>query len=80
MFTTPVLFIIFNRPSTTQLVFSMLSKVQPRQLFIAGDGPRADKIGEEELCIKARQNATSVDWDCEVHILFQDRSGPFQNS
>jgi len=72
--TTPVLFLIFNRPDTTQKVFNAIRQAKPKQLFIAADGPRPDKEGEIEKCQKARQIATSVDWDCEVKTLFRDKN------
>ena len=37
-FQTPILFIIFNRPSTTKLVFNQIKKIKPKKLFIAADG------------------------------------------
>ena len=72
--TTPVLFLIFNRPDTTQKVFNAIRQVKPKQLFIAADGLRPDKKGEIEKCQKAREIATSVDWDCEVKTLFRDKN------
>lgn len=72
--TTPVLFMIFNRPDTTQKVFYAIRQAKPRQLFVAADGPRPDKKGEMEKCQKARQIATSVDWDCKVKTLFRDKN------
>jgi len=72
--TTPVLFLIFNRPDTTQKVFNAIRQAKPKQLFIAADGPRPDKEGEIEKCQKAREITTSVDWDCEVKTLFRDKS------
>jgi hypothetical protein len=72
--TTPVLFLIFNRPDTTQKVFNAIRQAKPKQLFVAADGPRPDKEGEIEKCQKARQIATSVGWDCEVKTLFRDKN------
>lgn len=72
--TTPVLFLIFNRPDKTQKVFNAIRQAKPKQLFIAADGPRPDREGEIEECQKARQIATSVDWDCEVKTLFRDKN------
>lgn len=69
---TPILFIIFNRPETTVQVFEAIRKAQPRQLFVAADGPREGKVGEKERCEVARRIATNVDWDCEVKTLFRD--------
>jgi len=72
--TTPVLFLIFNRPDTTQKVFNAIRQAKPKQLFVAADGPRQDKEGEIEKCQKARQIAASVDWDCEAKTLFRDKN------
>jgi len=72
--TAPVLFLIFNRPDTTQLVFEQIRQARPAQLFIAADGPRSTKSGEDSLCAKARQVVQQVDWDCEVRTLFGSRT------
>jgi hypothetical protein len=74
MLNTPVLFIVFNRPETTRQVFEAIRKVQPKQLFVAADGPRPDKPGEKEKCEEVRKIATAVDWDCEVKTLFWDEN------
>jgi hypothetical protein len=74
MFDTPVLFIVFNRPEVTFRVFEQLRKVKPSQLFIAADGPRADKPGEAELCARTRSVAGLIDWDCELKTLFRDEN------
>jgi hypothetical protein len=71
---TPILFLIFNRSDTTQKVFDAIKKAKPKQLFIAADGPRLNKVGEIEKCRKTREIATSVDWDCEVKTLFRDKN------
>jgi hypothetical protein len=71
---TPVLFLIFNRPDTTKLVFERIQQAKPTKLFIAADGARADRVGEAELCAQARSVVDKVDWDCEVHKLFQDKN------
>ena len=39
---TPVLFLIFNRPETTEQVFSAIRKAEPPRLYVAADGPRPD--------------------------------------
>lgn len=70
--TTPVLFLIFNRPILTEKVFRAIRQAKPTKLYIAADGPRHDKEGELENCLNARSIALSVDWDCEVKTLFRD--------
>jgi len=71
---TPVLLIIFNRPDTTQRVFDAIRQAQPKQLFVAADGPREGKEGEAEECKCAREIVKQVDWDCEVKTLFQENN------
>ena len=70
--TSPVLFLIFNRPETTQQVFSAIKKAKPPRLYVAADGPRSDYPDDAESCEIARSIATNVDWDCEVKTLFRE--------
>ena len=70
--TSPVLFLIFNRPETTQQVFSAIRKAKPPRLYVAADGPRSDYPDDAESCEIARSIATNVDWDCEVKTLFRE--------
>ena len=72
--TTPVLFLIFNRPDTSQEVFNRIRQAKPKQIFVAADGPREDKKGEKEKCEQARRIIEQVDWDCEVKTLFRDKN------
>lgn len=67
-----VLLLIFNRPDTTDKVFQAIKIARPKRLYVSADGPRVSKIGEQELCEKARQIINQVDWDCEVKTLFRD--------
>lgn len=70
----PVLLLIFNRPDPTAQVMEQLREAQPPQLFVSADGPRVDHPGDRERCRRAREVATRVDWDCEVHTLFRDEN------
>jgi hypothetical protein len=63
---TPVAFIIFKRPDTTERVFDAIRKVKPPKLFLIADGPRVDRPGEAEKCAATRAILERVDWDCEV--------------
>ena len=74
MLDTPVLFLVFNRPETTQQVFNVIRQAQPKHLFVAADGPRPGKEDERALCDKTREIATAVDWDCELHTLFRNEN------
>ena len=71
---TAVLFLVFNRPDTTKQVFEAIRKAKPPRLYVAADGPRADKTGEAEKVEQVRRIATQVDWDCEVKTLFREKN------
>lgn len=71
-FTTPVLFLIFNRADLASRVFERIRAVRPNQLFIAADGPRPDRLDERELCAEARLAVSKVDWPCHVQRLYHD--------
>lgn len=75
MFNTPVLFLIFNRPGSTQKVFDIIRQVKPRQLFVAADGPRLNVPAEYEKCNEVRQIIIDgVDWECDLKLLFRDKN------
>ena len=71
---SPVLFLIFNRPNHTKLVFQQIRKVKPSKLYIAADGPRHHIEGEAQLCEFSREIATAVDWDCKLITLFRSEN------
>jgi hypothetical protein len=68
---SPVLFIVFNRPETTRLVFEAIRLARPPKLYVAADGPRVERKAEEQICLEVRRIATAVDWPCEVRTLFR---------
>lgn len=70
---SPILFLIFNRPDVTELVFEEIRKSRPSKLYVAADGPRKDR-DEEELCNETRNIIKKIDWDCEVKTLFRDQN------
>ena len=69
---TPVAFIIFNRPDTTERVFAEIAKAKPPKLLVVADGARTNKIGEEEKVAATRAIIQRVDWDCEVLTNFSE--------
>ena len=72
--TTPVLFMIFNRPETTRKVMEGIRRVRPTKLYIVADGPRRNVKEDIEKCKAAREIASVVDWDCAVTKLFRDEN------
>lgn len=71
---SPVLFLIFNRPDTTERVFNEIRSARPSKLYIAADGARQDRIGETNLCEATRSAVSHIDWDCEVKTLFRTKN------
>ncbi len=71
---TAVLFLVFNRPDTTKQVFEAIRKAKPPRLYVAADGAREEKLGEDEKVEQSRQIATNVDWPCEVMTLFREEN------
>lgn len=71
----PVLFLIFNRLDTAKLVFEAIRQAKPPRLYIASDGPRDNKEGENEKVKEVRDYVTSsIDWECQVKTLLRDKN------
>lgn len=65
--TTPVIFLVFNRPENTASVLRQIRRARPRTLLVVADGPRAGHPTDEERCALTREVVeTGVDWPCEV--------------
>lgn len=72
---TAVLFLVFNRLDTTKQVFEAIRQAKPPRLYIAADGARANKEGEEQRSQAVRDYILqSIDWDCEVKTLFRNKN------
>jgi len=70
----PVLLTIFNRPDKTRAVIENLRQIKPKRLFVVADGPRSSRPEDMEKCRLARQEATNVDWECDLKTRFHDRN------
>jgi len=55
-------------------VFEAIRKAKPPRLYVAADGPRANREGEAERVARVREIATAVDWPCEVKTLFREEN------
>lgn len=69
---SPVLFLTFNRPETTAMVFEEIRKARPGRLYVSGDGPRHGVHSDLTLVEETRKIATQVDWPCHVETLFRE--------
>jgi hypothetical protein len=74
-FNTPILFLIFNRLDKTKQVFERIREASPSKLYIASDGSRDNREGEDEKVNAVREYVLkSIDWDCEVKTLFREKN------
>ena len=58
---TPILFIVFNRPDTTKIVFNAIRDIKPLRLYVAADGPRPTKESDLKRCADTREIIKGVD-------------------
>jgi hypothetical protein len=72
--TTAVAFLIFNRPDTTERVFTAIAEAKPPKLLVVADGPRSGQPGEAEKTAAARAIVERVDWDCQVLTNYSERN------
>lgn len=70
--TTPVAFLIFNRPDLTKKIFEEIRKAKPSRLLIIADGPRFNRTDDVDKCATARAVVEGVDWECEVLKKYSD--------
>ncbi len=70
----PVLLIPFRRPDKIKRLIEALAKVQPKHVFILGDGPRPNNPEEALLCAEARRIATDIPWPCTIHTHFKEKN------
>ncbi|HVV55228.1 MAG TPA: hypothetical protein VHC47_07890 [Mucilaginibacter sp.] len=73
-FDTPVLFVVFNRPETTRIVFEAIRKIAPRKLYISADGPRPDVPSDAENCKAVLDIVRNIDWECDCKTLFRENN------
>ncbi len=72
---TALLFLVFNRPDTTQEVFKAIRAAKPPRLYVACDGARTSKPSEAAVVEALRKKIIEgVDWPCEVHTLFREKN------
>ena len=73
MLETPILFIIFNRPESTRLVFDEIKRQHPKKLFVFADGIRPDNKDDQIKCLQTRSVVLDqIDWDCDLQTMFLD--------
>lgn len=72
MFETPVLLIIYKRKDTIETLVNQLRLLKPKNIFVAADGPKNEL--DIIKCIETRKVIDSIDWDCNINTLFQEKN------
>jgi hypothetical protein len=64
--------LLFNRIDTTRQVFQAIRKAKPTRLYIASDGARISKIGEDVEVFEVRKYILdNIDWHCNIKPVFR---------
>jgi hypothetical protein len=71
-FDVPILLIIYKRARYAEQLFSVVKKIRPSKLYIAADGPNAEKPDDQERVEEARAVVEQVDWPCQVIKLYRE--------
>lgn len=66
-----VLLIFFRRPEQFRQVFAQVRAARPSRLYLYQDGPRPGRPGDVEGIEECRRIAGGIDWECDVHTLYQ---------
>lgn len=69
-----VLLIFFTRAEQTEKVFKEIKKARPSKLFLYQDGPRENRLDDIEGINACRKIVEDIDWNCEVHRLYQEKN------
>lgn len=72
MLSTPVAFLIFNRPDLTARAFAEIAAAKPAKLMVVADGARPNQPDDVAKVQAARAVIERVDWDCELVTLFSE--------
>jgi len=72
----PVLMIFFCRDEQFRQVFESVKLARPSKLYLYQDGPRDSKPNDLIGIQKCRDivDDKNIDWECEVHRLYQDEN------
>jgi hypothetical protein len=72
-FSTPILFLTFQRPDTTEKVFETIRKIRPDKLYIAQNYHANNNLEDLKKWMEVRKIIESVDWNCDVKRLYRNQ-------
>jgi hypothetical protein len=74
-FSTPILFIFFNKSETTLRVFEQIQKLKPRNLYLLVDGARDSKPGEKEIRQQLLDSVLAgITWECDLKTFIREKN------
>jgi hypothetical protein len=74
-YSVPILVMAFNRPGPAAGLLEVLRQLQPVRLYLAFDGPRLNRPGEQERCEAVRNVfRDGIDWPCQVAWLLRPQN------
>lgn len=68
----PVLLIFFCRADKFAKVFEQVKAARPSRLYLYQDGPRNE--GDWDGILQCRDTALQIDWNCTVHMWYQEEN------
>ena len=72
-FDTPILLLVWKRPEKTKKIINAISKIEPKYLYVAGDGARENNKEEEKKVNETRDIIkNSINWNCKTKFLFSN--------
>lgn len=71
---TPLLLLVYNRPSHTKQAIEAILKENPGQVFIAGDGPKPHNSADSEKVGQVWEIVSNAKWNCPVSVLKNDKN------
>lgn len=70
----PILFMVFNRPEKTQIVWDQIKAAKPDKLYISIDGPRENVAIDFTKVKRVKEIVHNVDWECDVKYLIHKKN------
>ena len=68
---TPVAFVVYKRPWSTQKVFDVIKRSKPKTLYLISDGPKNES--EKLKCYETRKIVEgNINWDCNLIKVYSE--------
>ncbi len=64
----PVVLIVYNRPDFTKKALQAIALSKPAQVLVISDGPKADRLGDEDLVMEVRELCDQSNWPFPISV------------